>query len=43
MLGPLLFLSYINDITTVSTTSLSVLFADDTDVFFTGKHLQSMP
>ena len=36
ILGPLLLL-YINDLTTVSTTSLSVLFADDTNIFMSGK------
>ena len=40
--GPLLFLLYINDLTTVSTTSLSVLFADDTNIFMSGKNLSSM-
>ena len=42
ILGPLLFLLYINDLTTVTTTSLSVLFADDTYIFLSGKNLQSM-
>ena len=40
--GPLLFLLYINDLTTVSSTSLSVLFADDINIFLSGKNLQSM-
>ena len=38
----LVFLLYINDLTTVSSTSLSVLFADDTNIFLSGKSLQSM-
>ena len=42
ILGPLPFLLYINDLTTVSTTSLSVLFADDTNIFMSGKNLPSM-
>ena len=32
ILGQLLFLLHINDMTTVSTSSLSVLFADDTNI-----------
>ena len=42
ILGPLLFLLYINDLTTLTTTSLSVLFADDTNIFLSGKNLQSI-
>ena len=42
IVGPLLFLLYINDLTTVATTSLSVLFADDTNIFLSGKNLDSM-
>ena len=42
ILGPLLSLLYTNDLTTVSTTSLSVLFADYTNIFLSGKNLQSM-
>ena len=42
ILGPLLLLLHIIDLTTVSTTSLSVLFADDTDIFMSGKNLQYM-
>ena len=33
---------YIDDLTTISTTSLSVLFADDTNIFMSGKNLPSM-
>ena len=42
ILGPLLFLIYINDLTTVSNAILSVLFADDTNLFLTGENIQSM-
>ena len=42
ILGPLLFLIYINDLSTVSEACMSILFADDTDMFFTGKNLKTM-
>ena len=42
IMGPLLFSLYITDLTTVTTTSLSVLFADDTNIFLSGKYLQFM-
>ena len=34
ILGPLLFLIYINDLSTVSEACMSILFADDTNMFF---------
>ena len=37
ILGPLLFLIYINDLSTVSEACMSILFADDTNMFFYGK------
>ena len=37
-----MFLLYINDLATVSEASLPVLFADDTNIFFTGKNLSLM-
>ena len=37
ILGPLLFLLYVNDIVNASTVLLPFLFADDTNVFFHGK------
>ena len=40
ILGPLLFLLYINDLAGVSKLFLTILFADDTNLFCTGKNLQ---
>ena len=37
VLGPLLFLLYINDITNIKEQCEIVLFADDTNIFVTGK------
>ena len=42
ILGPLLFLIYINDLASVSSDLYSILFADDTNVFVTGDNLQSI-
>ena len=42
LLGPLLFLLYINDLSTVSEACMSILFADDTNMFFTGTIIQTM-
>ena len=39
ILGPLLFLIYINDLPSVSKFFLPILFADDTNLFCTGRHL----
>ena len=42
ILGPLLFLLYINDLSTVANACTSVLFADDTNVFITGKDVNEL-
>ena len=42
ILGPLLFLIYINDLATVSIACLSILFADDSNVFISGKDVEVM-
>ena len=38
ILGPLLFLLYINDLASVSTKIFSLLFADDSNLFLSGKN-----
>ena len=42
ILGPLLFLVYINDLSKISNLLYIVMFADDTNVFFTGKNLKEL-
>ena len=42
ILGPLLFLLYINDICNVSNKISCILFADDTNIFATGKNLTEL-
>ena len=42
ILGPLLFLIYINDLHTVCKHSFPILFADDTNLFLSGKNLDDM-
>ena len=42
ILGPLLFLLYINDLPNVSDTLLAILFADDTNVFVTGQNIKEL-
>ena len=43
ILGPLLFLLYINDISSVSNVFSSVLFADDTTLLYSSNNLQELP
>ena len=38
ILGPLLFLIYVNDLASVSKYAATILFADDTNVIYTGKN-----
>lgn len=40
ILGPLLFLAYINDITEITGSPQLVMYADDTNVFFAGETIQ---
>lgn len=42
ILGPLLFLVYINDLPSVSNLFLPILFADDTNLFCSGKNLDTL-
>ena len=42
ILGPLLFLIYVNDLATVSDYIFSILFADDTNMFMSGKNIQEL-
>ena len=42
ILGPLLFILYINDLANVSATLFSILFADDTTVLIKGTHINTM-
>ena len=42
VLGPLLFLIYINDIAQCSNLGISVLFADDTNIFVVGENIDEV-
>ena len=42
ILGPMLFLLYINDLTNVSSVYMSILFADDSNLFCTGTDPKNM-
>lgn len=42
ILGPLLFLIYINDLVYTSSILMPILFADDTNVFLSGKSVQEI-
>ena len=42
ILGPLLFILYIDDLANVSENLLSILFTDDTTVLIEGMHINTM-
>ena len=42
ILGPLLFILYINDLANVSENLFSILFADDTTVLIEGTNINTM-
>lgn len=42
ILGPLLFIAYINDIVNIPLTDEMIMYADDTNVFFSGADLQEL-
>ena len=42
ILGPLLFILYINDLSTVSDKLFSILYADDSNMFIQGRNLSNM-
>ena len=42
ILGPLLFLLYINDLADVSDKLFALLFADDSNMFITGKNIDEL-
>ena len=42
VLGPLLFLLYINDIFNSSKLTSFIIFADDTNLFYSGKNIEQL-
>jgi hypothetical protein len=42
ILGPLLFILYVNDLANVSKLAKTIMFADDTNLFFSGSNLSDI-
>ena len=42
ILGPLLFLFHINDLSNISTLLFTILFADDNNIFLQGKNIADL-
>ena len=42
ILGPLLFIIYINDMINATNKLFPLIFADDTNVFITGKNIENL-
>ena len=42
ILGPLLFILYINDLVHVSKLAKIIMFADDTNLFFSGENIEKL-
>ena len=42
ILGPLLFLLHINDLYNICSTPIPILYADDTNLFYEGKYIDTL-